>query len=133
MSTRSGNHGTDSIFASNAPERPSLATFASNRKMICTRRDGLDTQSDHDAKHHVAVAADEGDQARKDREQRADHRDRLEEWPQPSTVHGAAAQRDVTMDRGTASLRAVDNAADNKETNEELRFGGKVLHWAEDA
>ena len=36
------------------------------------------------------------------------------------------------MDRGTASLRAVDNAADNKET-EELRFGGKVLHWAEDA
>ena len=42
-------------------------------------------QSDHDAEHHVAVAADEGDQARKDREQRPDHRDRLEEWPQPST------------------------------------------------
>ena len=48
-------------------------------------RDGLDTQSDHDAEHHVAVAADEGDQARKDREQGPDHRDRLEEWPQPST------------------------------------------------
>jgi hypothetical protein len=36
------------------------------------------------------------------------------------------------MDRGTASLRAVENAAANEET-EELRFGGKVLHWAEDA
>jgi uncharacterized membrane protein (DUF373 family) len=84
------------------------------------QRDGLDAQPDDDPEHDVVVAADERDEAGENREQRPDNRDGFEEWPQPTTVHGPQ--------RSAANLPAVE-----KKETEELRFGGKLLHRAEDA